>query len=136
MPPSADMPNDKSRSTAAGSTAAGLAFSGRRILVVDPSHALPRALRGVQGASITIARMPALDAALIARVNPDVILAPLFSPDHDILDLARLLDRLGYKGPLRAYSAPLPNAKLVCAEVRQIWGPRDFDILEVPPAWN
>jgi hypothetical protein len=115
---------------------AGHALTGRRILVVDPSQALPRALRGVQGAAITIARMPMIDAGLIARVCPDVVLAPLFSPGHDILDLARLLDRVGYQGALRAYSAPLPNSEIVCAEVRQIWGPRDFDILEVPLSWN
>ncbi|WP_444451599.1 hypothetical protein ACTTAI_11120 [Rhodobacter capsulatus] len=77
-----------------------------------------------------------IDAEMLARVMPDVVLSPLFSPGHDILDLARLLDRLGYQGPLRAYSPPLPNTAIVCAEVRQIWGPRDFDILEVPPAWN
>jgi len=104
--------------------------------VVDPSQSLPRALRGVQGATITIARMPMIDTELICRVKPDVVLAPLFSPDHDILDLARLLDRVGYMGPLRAYTPPLPNIALVRAEVQQVWGPRDFDILEVPPNWN
>ncbi|SOC11990.1 hypothetical protein [Rhodobacter maris] len=115
---------------------ASLSLAGRRILVVDPSQALPRALRGVTGASITIARINMLDAELLARVAPDVVLAPLFSPDHDILDLARRLDRIGYQGPLRAYSAPLPNTAIVCAEVRQIWGARDFAILEVPASVN
>ena len=131
MPPPIDAPKGNKRLSPAG-----LSLTGRRILVVDPSQALPRALRGVQGAAITIARMPMIDAEMLARIRPDVVLSPLFSPGHDILDLARLLDRLGYQGPLRAYSPPLPNTAIVCAEVRQIWGPRDFDILEVPPAWN
>lgn len=73
-----------------------------------------------------------LSEELILRVSPDVVLAPLFSPDHDILDLARTLDRVGYKGPLRAYSQPLPNTAIVRAEVQQIWGDRDFEILEIP----
>ncbi|WP_444465155.1 hypothetical protein [Rhodobacter capsulatus] len=131
MPPPIDAPHGSKRLSSAG-----LSLTGRRILVVDPSQALPRALRGVQGASITIARMPMIDAEMLARIRPDVVLSPLFSPGHDILDLARLLDRLGYQGPLRAYAPPLPNTAIVCAEVRQIWGPRDFDILEVPPTWN
>ncbi|PYF13046.1 hypothetical protein C8J30_101431 [Rhodobacter viridis] len=131
MPPPIDAPKGSKRLETAG-----LSLTGRRILVVDPSQSLPRALRGVQGANVTIARLSMIDAELMARIAPDVVLSPLFSPGHDILDFARLLDRLGYKGPLRAYSPPLPNTSIVCAEVRQIWGPRDFDILEVPPAWN
>ncbi len=114
----------------------GLSLANRRILVVDPSQTLPQALRGVQSATITLARMAMIDAALIARVRPDVVLAPLFGPDHDIVDLARLLDQAGYTGPLRAYSPPLPDTALVRAELRQIWGARDFDILEVPTHWN
>lgn len=113
-----------------------LSWAGRRILVVDPAQSLPQALRGVQGASITLTRLSQINAQLIARVAPDVVLAPLFSPDHDILDLARVLDGAGYRGPLRAWSPPLPDSALVCAEVRQIWGTRDFDILEVPKQWN
>ena len=127
MPPPGEKPHGKTHAPIVS-----LSLTGRRILVIDPSQALPRALRGVQGAAITIARIGSLDAALLARVQPDVVLAPLFSPDHDILDLARLLGRIGYVGPLRAYSVPLPNTAIVCAEVRQIWGPRDFDILEIP----
>lgn len=127
MPPPGDKPHGKKRVPVVS-----LSLTGRRILVVDPSQALPRALRGVQGATITITQIALLDMALVARVRPDVVLAPLFSSNHDILDLARLLDRVGYRGPLRAYSAPLPNTALVCAEVRQIWGERDFDILEIP----
>lgn len=107
-------------------------LAGRRVLVIDPSKALPTALRGVSGTNVTIARFSMIDAALIAQLAPDVVLAPLVSPSHDILDLARVLDAAGYTGPLRAYSPPLPNIALVCAEVKQVWGERDFDILELP----
>lgn len=115
---------------------ADTALSGRRVLVVDPSNALPKALRGVSGTNVTIARFSMIDAAFLAEVAPDVVLAPLVSPGHDILDLARVLDAAGYKGQLRAYTCPLPNLALVCAEVRQIWGERDFDILELPEQFH
>jgi len=108
-------------------------LSGRRILVVEPSQSLPLALRGVSGVAITIVPLAAIDATLIARTVPDVVLSPLVCPEHDILDLARLLDALGYRGALRAYSAPLPNPRLILSEVRQIWRGGDFDILELPP---
>lgn len=104
------------------------AFAGRRILVVDP----PQTLREVKGANITIVRLTTISRELIARLAPDVVLAPLFSPGHDILDLARVLDAAGYRGQLRAWCSPIPNIALVRAEVKQIWGERDFDILEVP----
>lgn len=91
MPPPTDSPKGRHRLEPAE-----LTLAGRRILVVDPSQSLPRALRGVQGASITIARLAKIDAGMLGRVCPDVVLSPLFSPGHDILDLARLLDRLGY----------------------------------------
>lgn len=108
-------------------------FEGRRILVVNPQQALPRALAGIEGVSVTIVGFDDLDAELLQHLAPDIVLAPLFAPDHDILDLARHLDHLGYQGALRAYAPPLPNSALVRTEVRQIWGARDFDILEIAP---
>jgi len=108
-------------------------LSGRRILVVEPSQSLPLALRGVSGVAITIVPLEAIDATLIARTMPDVVLSPLLCPEHDILDLARLLNALGYRGALRAYSAPLPNPRLILSEVRQAWPGGDFDILALPP---
>lgn len=108
-------------------------LSGRRILVVEPSQSLPLALRGVSGLAITIVPLAAIDATLIAQTMPDLVLSPLVCPEHDILDLARLLDALGYCGALRAYTAPLPNTRLILSEVRQIWRGGDFDILELPP---
>lgn len=107
---------------------------GRRIVIAEPGRELPLALRGVSGASITIARFGAIDAAFLAEQMPDVILAPLMSPEHDILDLARVLAGAGYRGALRAYCAPLPRPEVVRREVAQIWPEGDFDILDIPAA--
>ncbi|WP_339107236.1 hypothetical protein [Thioclava sp. GXIMD4216] len=107
-------------------------LADRRILVIEPTMELPHALRGVTGAAITIARLTTIDAALIERTAPDLVLSPLLSEAFDILDLARVMIRYGYNGPLRAYSLPLPNADLIRREVRQIWPNGDFDIFEIP----
>lgn len=105
---------------------------GRRIVIVEPGRPLPLALQGVSGASITIARFDAITRDFLAEQSPDVILAPLFSEEHDILDLARTLARAEYAGALRAYSAPLPAPGMIRGEVAQIWPGGDFDIFELP----
>ncbi|MER5170215.1 hypothetical protein [Thioclava sp. GXIMD2076] len=107
-------------------------LADRRILVIEPSMELPHALRGVTGAAVTIARLATIDHALIERTAPDLVLSPLLSEAFDILDLAHVLLKHGYTGPLRAYCLPLPNADLIKQEVRQIWPERDFDIFEIP----
>lgn len=106
-------------------------LSGRRIVIVDPGRELPLALRGVSGVAITIARFDAIDATFLAAQDPDVVLSPLMTPDHDVLDLARVLAEAGYRGALRAYCAPLPVPEVIRREVAQIWPEGDFDILEV-----
>ena len=128
MPPPSYLPDGKPPSR----ISFGESFVGRRILVVEPQQALPRTLRGVAGAQVFVTQFHTLDHRLIARVQPEVVLAPLFAPDHDILDVARRLDRFGYTGALCAYSPPLPDTALVRAEVRQIWGDRVFEIFEIP----
>ena len=110
----------------------GAALAGRRVLLLDPTHTLPDLLRGVQGVMFTIGRFGALDAGYLADSRPDAILAPLVGQDYDVLDLTRRLQELGFKGALRAYCRPLPNTRLVRAEVAHIWPELDFEIFEVP----
>ena len=106
-------------------------LKGRRIVIVEPGNDLPLALQGMSGVSITIADFGAIDGTFLSAQAPDVILSPLMSDDHDILDLAHALAEAGYAGALRAYCPPLPRPDLVRAEVAQIWTGGDFDILEV-----
>lgn len=104
---------------------------GRRIVIAEPGHEVPVALRGISGVSITVTPLGSIDAAFLTEQQPDVILAPLMTPDHDIFDLARILLDAGYTGALRAYCEPLPRPELVRRELAQIWPDGDFDILEV-----
>ncbi|MFT3687594.1 hypothetical protein [Paenirhodobacter sp.] len=106
-------------------------LAGRRILLVSPLPTLPAVLRGLHDTAIFHTRMRALGETLLARLRPDIVLSPLLCDEHDIIDVARRLDRLGYRGALRALSPPLPHADMVLCEVRQLCGRRDFDIIEV-----
>ncbi|MCV2878371.1 hypothetical protein OE699_05850 [Sedimentimonas flavescens] len=108
-------------------------LGGRRILIVEPSGDLPNTLNNLAGGAVTIARFSSLTADLLMTTAPEVVLSPLMTSDHDILDLAKRLEELGFKGALRAFCAPLPNARVILTEVRQIWPEGDFDILEVHP---
>lgn len=104
----------------------------RRILVVETSQVPALALQGVSGAVVTIIKFPDLDGALLARRQPDIVVAPLIGDRFDILDLAGELDRLGYRGALRAVTRPLPNADLVRREIAAQCPRIDFALIELP----
>lgn len=106
-------------------------LAGHRILLVSAQQTLPAVLRGLHDTAIFHSPLRALSDALLARLRPDIVLSPLLSDAHDILDVARRLDRLGYSGALRALSPPLPHVNMVLGEVRLACGRRDFDIIEV-----
>lgn len=106
-------------------------LAGHRILLVSPQPTLPAVLRGLHDTAIFHSRLPALTEPLLARQRPDIVLSPLLCDEHDILDVARRLDRIGYRGALRALSPPLPHVGMVLGEVRQVCGWQDFDIIEI-----
>lgn len=103
----------------------------RRILLIEPRQPLPMALRGLGGAEVSFATLSAVDAALLERVRPDVVLAPLMTPAFDVLDLARLLASLGYKGQLRAFASGIPKPELVRQEIAAACPGIDFDLMVV-----
>lgn len=94
-----------------------LADAPRRCLVVDLGPAMLARMPD-PGAALVLTRYATLDATLLARVMPDMVLAPLFGSGFDILDLAQRLTTLGYRGPLRALAPALPDPEAVAREVR------------------
>lgn len=108
------------------------ALSGRRILVVETTQSLPLALQATTGTQVTVTRYAALTRKLLEELRPDIVIAPLIAPDHDILDLALLLRNAGFAGALRAFSPPLPNCAIIRAEVAAISPHLDFDVIELP----
>lgn len=75
----------------------------------------------------------ALDAALLARVAPGVIISALAQRDFDVLDVALRLAELGFRGRYRAITRYLPNPRVVVHEVRAVAPFIDFDVVFFPP---
>lgn len=104
----------------------------RRILVVDPLYEIPPALRSVIGAQVVVTDGCKLSRAVLEEVSPDVVMVPLFGKGLDVFDLTAKLIDLGYSGRIRAFSRPVPNARLICEEVGSRFPRLDFGIIEVP----
>ena len=108
-----------------------LTNADQRVLVVATRRIPVAALPHCAGDKIVFARFDDVGAALLARFEPDLILAPLMAPEFDILDLARQLTQCGYRGALRAMARQIPNPALVRAELAQLCPDLDFDLFEV-----
>ncbi len=93
-----------------------------RLLAVGlPEQALTQALRsdaGLAAGSLAATGFDHLDAPLLDRMRPDLVLAPLLGDGFDILDVAQALTGLRYAGKLMAISPRLPNPRGVLAELR------------------
>ncbi|KPP91041.1 MAG: hypothetical protein HLUCCA08_13975 [Rhodobacteraceae bacterium HLUCCA08] len=74
-----------------------------------------------------------LDAELLHRIEPNVILSALANRDFDVLDIALRLAELGYRGPYRALVRALPDPRVVVQEVRAVAPFINFDVLLCPP---
>lgn len=106
---------------------------GRRVLLIDLPPDMVAAIPGVARMDQRTARFKDVDIDLVARHDPELVLAPLVGKGFDILDVGALLLRCGYLGPLRALTTPLPNLTSVRAEVRNHCVGLDFDFLVMSP---
>jgi hypothetical protein len=70
----------------------------------------------------------AVDARLLASIEPEVVLSALIAPDFDALDLAQLLHEGGFRGRYRAVTTRLPNPAAIVSEVRAAVPGLDFDL--------
>ena len=62
-----------------------------------------------------------IDAALIQRFRPELVVSTLIARNWDILDLAEQLTRAGYAGSVLVVTRPLPRAGLVIGEVEALF---------------
>jgi hypothetical protein len=92
----------------------------RRVLVVGPVRAGTHVSQINQDLVIHT-QYRHLTRPLLDRVRPDAVLAPLMTPEWDVLDLASTLSDLGYSGPLVLQSQPLPRADLVLGELQGLF---------------
>lgn len=109
---------------------------GHRFLYIGQTHHLPGVLRQLAKGSAHATTLDDLDALVMLRTGPDVVLSPLLCESHDILDVARALKTLGYHGALIAVTRNLPRFSVVKNEVREIWTAGDFQIIETDQFLN
>ena len=69
------------------------------------------------GAQVVVATFDDLDAALLERHRPSVVISHVMARGFDALDLARRLVALGFRGRFVALAEALPCPALVRAEV-------------------
>ena len=81
--------------------------------------------------SFRFASFSDLDGPLLQAVRPDMVVSALIDDNFDAVDMARRLTDLGYAGPYRALSTPLPRPGIVKAEVRGAAPGLDFDLIIV-----
>lgn len=67
------------------------------------------------------AELSHVDAALIRRFQPELVVSTLIARNWDILDLAEHLSRAGYAGSVLVVSRPLPHAGLVIDEIEALF---------------
>ena len=99
------------------------------VLVINRAMSAEQTSALLQGTAIVSAGFDTICAEFLARTKPDYILAPLLIGDLDILDIAEKLDGLGYQGVLLAVAPPLPNPRLIKAEVRALCPNLRFDVV-------
>jgi len=73
-----------------------------------------------------------LTAMRVADIQPDVILSALVSDDFDAVEVATVLQEIGFDGRYRVIAQGLPNPQVVRSEVSRAAPDVDFNILSVP----
>ena len=69
---------------------------------------------------------------ILRDFNPDIVLSPLIGDDFDVIEVAIILRRLGYKGLYRSISPHVPLTAIIRAEVARVAPDLDFDLLVLP----
>lgn len=69
----------------------------------------------------------------IRDLAPEMIMSPLVGDNFDVLEVATLLRKLGYKGRYRVISDYLPQAQMIREEVAQVAPDLDFDLVVLGP---
>lgn len=75
-------------------------------------------------------------AELLDRLRPNIVLSALMGAGFDAIELAARLDQLGFSGRYRALAHDLPDAALVCREVRAAAPRIDFDLVSTSDVFD
>lgn len=66
---------------------------------------------------------------ILTQYNPTVVFSPVLASNFDCIDLAILLQQVGYTGSYRAMAKDLPKPELIEREVAHICPRIDFSIV-------
>lgn len=114
--------------------------SGRAEVVITQGTALAIEVRNAQSIvsayvphyALVLTRFAALDAAMLARVQPDCVLFPLFGPSFDAHQVLERLHGLRFQGTACVLTPHLPAPQMVLEELRRLAGARDLTLMEFP----
>lgn len=88
------------------------------------------AAAGRYGADIAVCNLAGVNREILDQFAPHFVVSPIFAASFDMMDVARRLSQLGFRGGYRAVvSRPLPDPGLVLSEVRAACPCLDVDIL-------
>ncbi len=100
------------------------------VLVIEVRGAEMIVAANAPGWSVVFARFSAIDARLLAQVNPDCVMFPLFGRGFDALSVVERIVSLGYPGRLCVVTDPLPAPDMVLRELAAASRGRGLDMVE------
>lgn len=89
----------------------------------------PRELDRDRGVKILRAKHRDITAELIAREQPDLVVAPLVGVGFDGVDVAQRLTAAGFKGQFLVVASTLPSPAIVRREIAAQFPALDFDLI-------
>ncbi|MDZ4096631.1 MAG: hypothetical protein U1D35_17165 [Paracoccaceae bacterium] len=102
------------------------------ILILEAPMALYLVDQMIPRPSVILARGRQLDAALLRRVAPDIIVFPLIAPRFDAVQMLCQLEVLGYCGTACVIMPPLPSPEMVRDELIAAAAGIKLVMLELP----
>lgn len=112
----------------------GLHDQARAVLAIELSGAMKGFVANDPGLEVTMLRYRELEAGLLDRLRPELILAPLFAPGFDGMELAQFLGELKWRGRLRLMTHALPRPGVVRSELAAACPGADVDLIPFPSA--
>lgn len=122
------------QSTRDPDTGRRLDAAGARVLAVGLAASQIDPLMAGAPLSCVFVRFAQMTDAFLEMMAADLVVAPLFGADFDVLDLVDRLVAAGFKGKLLALTPPLPRPDAVRAEVRVHAPGMDFELVIAGPA--
>lgn len=105
-----------------------------RILVINCIRLLPAGILNAPDRTVIHSSYAAVDRSLIDRARPEVVVAPLFGEEFDVIDLIQRLEGVGFAGSVVALAARMPNIASVEREIQSTSKTIRVRILAVPDA--